>query len=72
MDILPDAIALRGFSEYAKIEIDIVDTILEAASRGLKGITYSKLPNDIVTRLQKKGYVIEKFGMSVCTIKWDK
>jgi len=64
---------LRNKSTNAKIEIDLVDAILEASSRGLKGITYSsKLPGDIVTQLGKKGYVIEKFGTNTHTIKWGK
>jgi hypothetical protein len=66
METLPDAIILKQ-----KYQSDVVDAILEAARRGLTGITYPNLSDTIITQLQKKGYKVDKFGTHMYMIKWD-
>lgn len=52
-------------------ESALVETIKAAAKRGHKGITYTKVSDNIVKQLENKGYKVHFFGVQMCSIEWD-
>lgn len=51
-------------------ESALVETIRDAAKKGLNGITYPKVSENVAKQLENKGYKVEFFGINMCSIKW--